>query len=369
MLTDDQRIRYDRHLRLDEFGPEGQERLLASSVLVVGAGGLGAPALLYLAAAGVGRIGIVDDDVVDRSNLQRQVIHRDRDVGEPKARSAARAIAELNPGTRVDVHALRLDRGNARDLVRRYDLVLDGTDNFGTRYLLADAAHLEGVTVVHGSVHRFEGQVTVFAPGAGPCYRCLFPHPPPVGSLPSCAEAGVLGVLPGTIGMIQATEAIKVLAGLGTALIGRLLRYDALHMRWNELRLGRDPNCPLCGDAPTITEVAARDEGCAADGIERLSAGAYDRLRARGEDHLLLDVREPAEVAADSVPGGRDIPLGDLPGRLAELHEWRDRLVVCGCASGVRSLAAAGILREAGFTRVANLDGGLRGAAAGEVRR
>jgi molybdopterin/thiamine biosynthesis adenylyltransferase/rhodanese-related sulfurtransferase len=361
MLSDSQRARYDRHLRLEEFGAPGQERLLESSVIVVGAGGLGSPALLYLAAAGVGRIGIVDHDVVDRSNLQRQIVHREADVGVSKAKSAARAVRDLNPD--VEVHAFDRPFGeeNARVLLREYDLVLDGADNFPTRYLINDAAFFEGKPVVHASIHRFEGQVTTFARDRGPCYRCLFPAPPPAGSVPSCAEAGVLGMLPGMIGIAQATEAVKLLAGIGENLIGRLLHYDALATRWNEFRLERVPACPLCGDDPEITEVASIDLICATDfgeGIRRLSASEYAHLRGGDEAHLLLDVREPSEVAAGSIAGHRNIPLGDLPERLAELSDWRERLIVCQCRRGGRSLEAAELLRRAGFRHVAILDGG-----------
>jgi molybdopterin/thiamine biosynthesis adenylyltransferase/rhodanese-related sulfurtransferase len=359
MLSEAQRARYDRHLRLEGFGGRGQERLLESSVLVVGAGGLGSPALLYLAAAGVGRIGIVDDDVVDSSNLQRQVIHREGDVGSPKAQSAARAVRELNPGVTVESHYRRFDVRNARELVRRYDVVLDGADNFTTRYLANDAAFLESKPLVHGSVYRFEGQVTTFARGGGPCYRCLFPVPPPFGSMPSCVQAGVLGVLPGTIGMAQATEALKLLSGIGETLAGRLLRYDALAMSWDELRLPRDPNCPLCGDLPTITEIQVIESSCPpGEGVRRLSPAEYALLRDGEQEHLLLDVREPSEVAAGNIAGHRNIPMMELAGRMGELDGWRGRLVVCQCQRGGRSLEAAELLRQAGFTRVASLDGG-----------
>ena len=359
MLSDDQRARYDRHLRLASFGEEAQERLLAGSVLIIGAGGLGSPALLYLAAAGVGRIGIVDDDVVDRSNLQRQVVHRDCDVGTAKAVSAARAVTERNPGVAVDVHEVRLHENNVRDLLQGYDVVIDGSDNFTTRYLVNDAAVLTGVPVVHGSIQQFDGQVSVFAADNGPCYRCLFPDPPPRGTVPSCSQAGVLGVLPGTIGSVQATEAIKLLTGLGEPLIGRLLRYDALRMTWSELRLPRDPDCPVCGEQRTITDVTqVEDVVCNVPALLRLSAQDYDRMRARGEDHLLLDVREHSEVAAGHIPGHKHVPLGELRDRMAELEGWRDRLIVCQCHRGGRSLEAAEVLSELGFTRLANLEGG-----------
>lgn len=325
----------------------------------MGAGGLGSPALLYLAAAGVGRIGIVDDDVVDRSNLQRQVVHRERDVGVPKVDSAARAITDLNPDVRVDAHRVRFSARNARSLVSGYDVVLDGTDNFGTRYLINDAAFLEGVPFVHASVFRFEGQVTLFPGTSGPCYRCLFPNPPPPGSVPSCAEAGVLGVLPGVVGTLQATEAVKLVAGIGRSLSGRLLSYDALAMTLRELRYAADPACPLCGDAPVITEPVDSEAACEVGGIERLSAAQYGALCARGDEHLLLDVREPGEVAAGSIDGYLNVPLNELESRIDEIHGWRERLVVCMCQVGERSLRAARLLRSAGFTTPANLEGGL----------
>lgn len=358
MLNDAQRTRYDRHLKLEEFGAQAQERLLASSVLIVGAGGLGSPALLYLAAVGIGRLGIVDDDVVEVTNLQRQVVHRDRDIGGPKATSAARAVRELNPNVTVETHDLRLDEDNARALVGDYDLVLDGADNFPTRYLINDAAYFERRPVVHGSVYRFEGQVTVFAPGAGPCYRCLFPMPPPAESVPSCSQAGVLGVLPGVIGTVQATEAVKLLAGVGDHLIGRLLRYDALGMRWSELSLGRDPACPLCGDDPSIFEVKSIEQTSRGQRIRPITAKELEELRSVGADHLLLDVRDPSEIAAGSIGGHRNIPLSELHRRIAELIDWRERLVVCHCQRGGRGAQAAELLERAGFENVANLEGG-----------
>lgn len=361
MLSPEQRARYDRQLRLYSFGEAQQQRLLDASVLVVGAGGLGSPVLLYLAAAGVGRLGIVDDDVVDLSNLQRQVIHRDRDVGTAKVASAARAVRDLNPDTQVDEHDLRLQEGNARALVGRYDLVVDCTDNFTARYLINDSGFLERVPVVHGSIYRYEGQVTVFSRGEGPCYRCLFPVPPPPGTIPSCAEAGVLGVLPGMVGMVQATESIKLLAGLGESLVGRLLRYEALAMRWSELRLRRDPACPLCGDAPTISEVRAISGGtCEVDNLQRLDPAGYEHLRSANVEHILLDVRGSSEVAVGSIEGCVNIPLSELPTRLSELTRWRDRLIVCVCNHGTSSLETVALLRNAGFPRLANLEGGYQ---------
>ncbi|MEX2535119.1 MAG: molybdopterin-synthase adenylyltransferase MoeB [Trueperaceae bacterium] len=362
MLSDAQRARYDRHLKLEEFGAAAQERLLESSVLVVGAGGLGSPALLYLAAAGIGRLGIVDDDVVDMSNLQRQVVHRNHDVGSPKAASAERAVRDLNPDVAVEIHDFRLDEGNSRALLSEYDLVLDGSDNFPTRYLINDAAYFERRPVMHGSIYRFEGQVTVFAPRKGPCYRCLFPHPPPADSVPSCSQAGVLGMLPGVIGMVQATEAVKLLAGIGEPLIGRLLRYDALGMRWSELRLGRDSACPLCGDEPSISEVKSIEQAAAAvQSVQPMTPEELEELRMGGVDHLLLDVREPAEVVAGGISGAWNIPLRELPQRLGELGDWHERLVVCQCQRGGRGAEAAELLKCAGFNRLANLEGGYLG--------
>lgn len=361
MLTPDQLARYDRQLRLEGFGPRAQERLLGASVLVVGAGGLGSPALLYLAAAGVGRIGIVDDDVVDRSNLHRQVIHGEGSLGVAKVASAARAVRELNPDVVVEAHDARLDEANAERLVGGYDLVLDGADNFQTRYLINDAALMADVPVVHGSIYRFEGQLTVFPGRAGPCYRCLFPSPPAPGAVPSCADVGVLGVLPGVIGTLQATEAVKLLAGIGEPLVGRLLRYDALTMRWTELRYGRDARCPACGGGATRHEAHGAGltrHGDGAGDVARIGVADYARLRARGEEHVLLDVRDAWEVAAGSIDGHVNVPLGELAARLAELGGRTDRLVVCQCQWGGRSLLAAELLRSAGFERVASLEGG-----------
>jgi adenylyltransferase/sulfurtransferase len=360
MLTPEQQLRYARHLTLPGFGPEGQEKLLRGSVLVVGAGGLGSPVALYLAAAGVGRIGVVDDDVVELSNLQRQVLHRTRDVGTPKVESARRAIAECNPEVRVTCVRERFTHANARALVRQHDVVVDCADNFPTRYLVNDAAVLEERPVVHGSIFLFEGQVTVFDARRGPCYRCLFPDPPAPGSVPSCAEAGVMGVLPGVIGTIQATEAVKLLAGLGEPLAGLLLVYDALAMTFRKLRLARNPACALCGRTPSIREVRPIIWNCSAPDpfVAQISAAAYQAVREGGEEHLLLDVREPREVRAGCIEGARFIPLGELARRVGELARWRDRLVVCQCHSGVRSQRAAEFLKQQGFSKVANLSGG-----------
>lgn len=360
MLTPDQQLRYARHLSLPQFGVAGQTRLQESSVLIVGAGGLGCPAALYLAAAGVGRLGIIDDDQVDLTNLQRQILHRTADIGRAKTASAEEALNAHNPDTQVVPIAARFDEQNARPLLRDYDLVLDAADNFPTRYLVNDAAVLEGKPVVHGSVYLYEGQVTIFNPPHGPCYRCMFPQPPAPGSVPSCAEAGVLGVLPGVIGMLQATEAIKLLTGLGAPLIGRILSYDALAMSFQTLKLKRQPSCPLCGEHPTITEARTITSSCAVDdpAIDQLDAAHYRALRQQGDPHLLLDVREPYEVAAGCLDDSLNIPLGELAERLAELAQYRDQLIVCFCKVGIRSQHAAVLLAENGFTRLANFSGG-----------
>lgn len=360
MLSTEQQLRYARHLTLPEFGADAQQRLLASSVLLVGAGGLGSPAALYLAAAGIGRIGIVDDDVVDLTNLQRQILHRTADVGEAKTESARRALTERNADVVVVPIAARFDQGNARSLVREYDLVVDGADNFPTRYLVNDAAVLEHKPVVHGSIFLYEGQVTVLHPPAGPCYRCLFPQPPAPGTVPSCAEAGVLGVLPGVIGTLQATEAIKLLVGLGESLVGRLLAYDALSMRFKTLEVKRRTDCDVCGDSPAITDAVAMDWQCDVDdpGVLNMSVARYRQVRETGERHVLLDVRELQEVEAGAIDGHVNIPLGELPGKLTQLSDRQDELVVCLCRSGVRSRKAADLLRRNGFRKVANLNGG-----------
>jgi adenylyltransferase/sulfurtransferase len=365
-LRPDQFDRYRRHLTLPEMGVEGQTRLLESSVLLIGAGGLGCPLALYLAAAGVGRIGLVDDDVVDASNLQRQVLYGTADVGRPKVEVATERIRALNPDVRVDAHALRLDSSNALDVFAPYDVIVDGTDNFPTRYLSNDACVLLGKPNVYGSIFRFEGQASVFDARRGPCYRCLYPEPPPPGAVPSCAEGGVLGVLPGLIAMIQATETVKLLTGIGTPLTGRLLLYDALAMEWNEFRLAKDPGCPVCGEQPTVTELIDYEGFCGMPAREAPRAtvpatravDVRERLD-RGEDMLLLDVREPDEHAKASIPGARLIPLGELEERFEEIAEWRGRQIVVHCHHGSRSERACSLLLEAGFDHVENLDGGI----------
>jgi adenylyltransferase/sulfurtransferase len=370
-LSTEQLRRYARHLALPEVGVAGQEKLAAGSVLIVGMGGLGSPAALYLAAAGVGRLGLVDFDVVDRSNLQRQILYSETDVGRGKLEAAAERLRTSNPGVELDLHDTRVDRSNVSGLVAGYDLVVDGTDNFPTRYLVHDACYFGGRPYVYGSIFRFEGQVSVFARGRGPCYRCLFPEPPPPGSVPSCAEAGVLGVLPGIIGSIQANEALKLLLGAGEPLLGRLLLFDALGMRFRELALRRDAGCPLCGDAPTQRELVEYDDACALPAADRPDSGrdagsenAFEiaatevaRRRAAGEAFTLLDVRLEHELRLARLPGTLWIPLHELPQRLTEVP--RDRPVYALCHSGVRSAAATTLLREHGFAAARNLAGGI----------
>ena len=356
--------RYGRHLTLPEVGETGQMRLKAGSVLVVGAGGLGSPLGLYLAAAGVGTIGIVDFDAVEESNLQRQIAHGTSAVGKPKLGSIVARLRDLNPHVTIVPHEAYLDRSNALEIVRAYDVIVDGTDNFATRYLVNDACVLEGKPNVYGSILRFEGQASVFDARVGPCYRCLFPEPPPPGVVPNCAEAGVLGVLPGVIGSIQATEAIKLLLGTGDTLVGRLLLYDALEMRFREMRLRKDPRCPICGEKPSIRELVDYEELCgvkrpAADPNAVTARELAERLE-RGDDVLVVDVREPHELAISSLPHASRVlhmPLRTLPGRVAELP--RERTLVLMCHRGSRSAKALEILREQGFTRLLNLTGGI----------
>lgn len=362
-LTPDQLQRYARHLTLPEFGVSGQQRLAAARVLLVGAGGLGSPAALYLAAAGVGTIGIVDDDLVDVSNLQRQVLHGTAAIGTPKTTSAAERLADLNPEVRVVAHRVRLDRGNAREIVRAYDLVVDGSDNFPTRYLVNDACVLEGKPLIYGSIYRFEGQLSLFNVAGGPCYRCLFAEPPAPELVPSCADAGVLGVLPGIIGTLQALEAIKWITGMGEPTVGRLLLFDALGLRFREIALRRDPACAACGEAPTITELTDYDAFCGvtpagtAGALQDVEPEALARELAGAVVPVLLDVRDPWEYDLVHLEGSRLVPLAELPERLAELP--RDRGLVTICHHGVRSATAAALLRRAGFGRVRSLAGGV----------
>lgn len=358
-MTPGERRRYGRHVVIPEVGEAGQLRLKAGSALVVGAGGLGSPTLLYLAAAGVGRIGIVEFDQVDESNLQRQVLYGTGDIGTPKIDAARARLADVNPHVTIEPHAVRLDAKNVIDLVSRYDLVIDGTDNFAARYLVNDACVLTGRPNVYGSVFRFEGQVSVFAAKDGPCYRCLHPEPPPPGVIPGCSEAGVLGVLPGLVGTIQAAEALKLLGGFGEPLIGRLLLVDALGPRFREIRLPKDPACPVCGDNPTITAPVEYTLLCGDLPVEDAAEITADELRRRidgGEPLLLLDVREPGEHALDRIDGSRLVPLCELGSRLAEIP--RDRPIAAYCALGMRSSKAAKLLRDKGFQAV-SLKGGI----------
>jgi sulfur-carrier protein adenylyltransferase/sulfurtransferase len=358
-LTPRERQRYSRHLLLPEVGEDGQRRLKAARVLCVGAGGLGSPAALYLAAAGVGMLGLVDFDVVDVSNLQRQIIHGTPDVGRSKLQSAQSRIEALNPEVRVETFEAHFSVANAKALVEAFDVIVDGTDNFPARYLVNDACVMYGRPNAWGSIFRFEGQASVFAAPGGPCYRCLHPEPPPPGLVPSCAEAGVLGVLPGIIGTIQATEALKLILGIGEPLIGRFLVYDALKMRFRDLKLPKDPDCPVCGLRPVITTLRESAASCDTRGGGAHELSVRD-LKARidaGRLPVILDVREPSEAAICRLPGARLIPLGELPRRLDELDP-SDEIVV-HCKSGGRSTRAVAMLQEKGFTRVSNLTGGI----------
>jgi adenylyltransferase/sulfurtransferase len=370
-LNADEIKRYSRHLIMPEVGVDGQKKLKAGSVLCIGAGGLGSPAAMYLAAAGVGRIGIVDFDVVDFSNLQRQLLHGTSDVGRSKLASAKDRLRDLNPHIEIDTYETMVTSDNALDLFKPYDVILDGTDNFPTRYLVNDACVLAGNKPnAYGSIFRFEGQASVFATKEGPCYRCLYPEPPPPGLVPSCAEGGVLGVLPGIIGVIQATEAIKLILGVGEPLIGRFLIYDALKMRFRELKLRKDPDCPVCGTHPTVTKLidyeqfcgirpepaAAPQTGAAVNVWETTSVDLKKRVDA-GDDVFILDVREPNEYQICRIPGSVLIPLGELPRRYAELPNDKD--IVAHCKMGARSAKAQEFLQSVGFKRVKNLKGGI----------
>ena len=360
---------YSRHLIMPEVGMDGQRKIKAGSVLCIGAGGLGSPAAMYLAAAGVGRIGIVDFDVVDYSNLQRQLLHTTNDVGRTKLESARNKINALNPHVQVETYEEALSSDNAMRLFKGYDVILDGTDNFPTRYLVNDACVLMGIPNAYGSIFRFEGQASVFATKDGPCYRCLYPEPPPPGLVPSCAEGGVLGVLPGVIGVIQATESIKLLTGIGQPLIGRFLIYDALNMKFRELKLRKDPDCPVCGTHPTVTKLIDYDQFCGiAPATQDHSAGAtvsaseitpveLKKKLDAGETPFILDVREPNEYQINKIPGSTLIPLGELPRRYQELP--KDRQIVTQCKMGGRSAKAQDFLKTVGFTDVLNLKGGI----------
>ncbi len=365
-LSKDEILRYSRHLIMPEVGMEGQLKLKNAKVLLVGTGGLGAPLGLYLSAAGIGRIGLVDFDVVDFTNLQRQVIHGTKDVGKKKLDSATETMLDINPHIQIDRYEVALDSSNALDILAPYDLVIDGTDNFPTRYLVNDACVLLKKPNVYGSIFRFEGQASIFAYPGGPCYRCLYPEPPPPGLVPSCAEGGVLGILPGVIGLIQATEAVKLILGTGEPLIGRLLLYDALAMRFRELKLRRNPECPVCGDHPTVTKLIDYQEFCGIPHKQETTVSAASETDIdpvevkkkldRGDDFILLDVREPHEYQICNIPGAKLIPLGDLPKRVNELDSSKE--IVAHCKMGGRSAKAADFLRQAGF-RVKNMTGGI----------
>ncbi|MEO6969278.1 MAG: molybdopterin-synthase adenylyltransferase MoeB [Chthoniobacterales bacterium] len=362
-LGEEERRRYSRHIMLPEIGVAGQEKLKAARVLCLGAGGLGSPAALYLAAAGVGTIGIVDDDRVALSNLHRQLLHGTQDVGRPKTESARDRLASVNPDVVVRLHACRFESENAEEILRDYDLIVDGTDNFATRYLSNDVAVFAGKPNVYGSIFRFDGQTTVFAPHlGGPCYRCLFPEPPPPGEVPSCAEAGVLGVLPGIVGTLQATEAIKLILGVGESLVGRLLHFDALKMKFREFNLRRDPECPVCGEHPTILAPIDYEMFCqgAPDptaAVPQIQVRELQERMTSGRPFTLLDVREPFEFEMARIEGANLIPLGELPARYAELDRAEEIFVFCH--SGIRSERAAEFLRSVGFSKVSNVAGGI----------
>ena len=369
-LTNDQIKRYSRHLIIPDVGVEGQEKLLAAKVLLIGSGGLGSPLALYLAAAGVGRLGLVDFDVVDFSNLQRQIIHTTQDVGRPKLESAKEKINAINPDVKVVGYPVRLSSENALDIVKDYDIVVDGTDNFPTRYLVNDACVLLKKPNVYGSIFRFEGQASVFWAEKGPCYRCLYPEPPPPGMVPSCAEGGVLGILPGIIGVIQATEAIKLLLEKGDLLVGRLLLFDALKMRFREVKLKKDPACPLCGKNPTVTNLIDYEAFCgirgqeepagatvASDGVTEVEPAEVKALMDKKDRLFILDVREPQEYQICHIPDAHLIPLGELAGRVHELDS-SERIFV-HCHHGPRAHRAIQFLQSAGFRKVAHIRGGI----------
>ena len=366
-LSKDEILRYSRHLIMPEVGMEGQLKLKQAKVLLVGAGGLGAPLGLYLAAAGVGRIGLVDYDVVDFTNLQRQVIHGTKDVGKKKLDSAFESMSDINPFVQLDRYETALSSDNALEIFKDYDIIVDGTDNFPTRYLVNDACVLLGKPNVYGSIFRFEGQVTVFAYEGGPCYRCLYPEPPPPGLVPSCAEGGVFGILPGVIGLLQATETVKLILGIGQTLVGRLMLYDALGMKFRELKLRRNPECPVCGDHRTITKLIDYQEFCGMPHHEGppepvaatgdIEATELKTKLDRGDNFKLIDVREPHEFQICRIPGSVLIPLGDLPKRLGELNP-EDEFVM-HCKGGTRSAKAVDLMKQSGFKKVRNMKGGI----------
>jgi thiazole biosynthesis adenylyltransferase ThiF len=371
-LSQEQIKRYTRHILLPEVGVEGQKKLLSARVLVVGAGGLGCPISLYLAAAGVGTIGLVDFDTVDASNLQRQVLFTTEDVGKPKVEAAAKRLKALNPDVTVKTYQVALKSDNIMDILKDYDMIIDGTDNFPTRYLTNDAAVLQKKPNIYGSIFRFDGQVTVFKTPEGPCYRCLYPEPPPPGEVPSCAEGGVMGAMVGTIGAIQATEAIKLITGAGKPAIGKFVIYNSLDMQFRNLKLHKDPTCPICGTNPTIKALIDYEQFC---GMKVEDTQTKEVVVGKGDinalelkvkmdekqDFLLLDVREPNEHEIAHIKGSTLIPLSQLPNRLSELEKYKGKEIVVHCKSGVRSLKAIAILKQQGFSRLVNMAGGILG--------
>jgi adenylyltransferase/sulfurtransferase len=366
-LTVDEVRRYSRHLIIPDVGKTGQRRLKGAKILCVGAGGLGSPALMYLAAAGVGTLGIVDFDVVDESNLQRQIIHGQADVGRPKAVSAMESIQQINPLVNVVLHEVRLDSDNALEIFSGYDLIVDGTDNFATRYLVNDACVLLGKPYVWGSIYRFDGQASVFWAEHGPCYRCLYPEPPPPGMVPSCAEGGVLGVLCATVGSVQVNEAIKVVAGIGDPLVGRLAIYDALDMTFRTVKVKKDPECPVCGKNPSITELIDYEEFCGVVSEDAQEAVAGSTISAkelkgmldRGDNIFLVDVREPNEYEIVAIPGAELIPKGEFLSGAALERLPQDKQIVLHCKSGVRSAECLAVVKDAGFSDAVHVGGGV----------
>jgi len=362
-LSNEEIARYSRHLIMPEVALDGQKKLKRARVLTIGAGGLGSPLAMYLAAAGIGTIGIVDFDVVDESNLQRQIIHGTSDLGRPKLESARERIEDINPNVEVETFGEPLSSENAMEIFEDYDVIVDGTDNFPTRYLVNDACVLAGKPNVYGSIFRFEGQASVFYAEEGPCYRCLYPEPPPPGLVPSCAEGGVLGILPGAIGTIQATETVKLILGIGEPLISRLLLYDALSMRFREMKLRKDPNCPVCGENPSVTELIDYQEFCGipqanaqVDEVPEITVRELSEKLSNGGGVSVLDVREPHEYEVANI-GARLIPLGELPERLVELDQ--DETIAIHCKTGGRSARAVKLLQDAGFQNVYNVKGGI----------
>jgi molybdopterin/thiamine biosynthesis adenylyltransferase/rhodanese-related sulfurtransferase len=360
-LNNDDLLRYSRQINLAQVGEEGQRRLKEARVLCIGAGGLGSPATLYLAAAGVGTLGIIDQDTVDLSNLHRQLLHETQDVGRAKTDSARARLLAINPTIVIETYTTRLNASNAIDLIRNYDIIIDGSDNLPTRYLSSDVCVWERKPNIYGSVHQFEGQASLFAPHlGGPCYRCLFPEPPPPEAIPSCAEAGVLGVVPALIGIIQALEAIKLIIGTGDNLLGRLLHIDALTLRFREFRIRRDPNCPVCGDSPAITEPVDYEQFCnrsKGSSVRGITAVQLNEMISQGEKVALVDVREPFEFEIARIPNSQLIPLGTVPERLAEIPRTATTVVMC--KTGMRSARAIEFLRGEGFENLLNLEGGL----------